>query len=318
LSPAAASRRVRAVGIARPGGPEVLSVIERDVRAPGPLEVRIAVAAAAVNPTDIGVRRNGLEDQPPPWVPGMDLAGVVEAVGEGVSRLAVGEEVMAAVTPRRPDGGAQSELVVLPEASAVAVPGGSTLAQAATLPMNGLTALLALEHLGLAHGQTLAVSGGAGLLSSYAIPLAKLRGLRVLADANGDDEALVRSFGADEVLPRGENFPVAVRHVTRDGADGFLDTALLGQAAMPAIRDGGRLAIVRRLEGITPERGIEVREVYVFDVLERTDWLEQLRDAASRGALMLRVAGEYRPERAADAHRVMDAGGLRGRALIVF
>ncbi len=292
--------------------------MERDVREPAPGEVRISVAAAAVNPTDIVVRQNGLEDQSPPWVPGMDLAGVVEAIGDGVTRLAVGEEVMAALTPRRPDRGAQAELVVVPEASVVAIPEGSTIAQAATLPMNGLTAVLALERLSLAEGQTLAVSGGAGLLASYAIPLAKLRGIRVLADAHGVDEALVRSFGADEVLPRGENFPAAVRHVTRDGADGFLDTALLGQAAMPAIRDGGRLAIVRRLEGLVPERGIEVREVYVFDVLERTDWLEELRDHASRGTLTLRVAGEYPPEQAGDAHRAMEGGGLRGRALIVF
>ncbi len=293
-------------------------MVERDVREPARGELRISVAAAAVNPTDIVVRRNGLDDQPTPWVPGMDLAGVVEAVGEGVSRLAVGEEVMAAVTPRRPEGGAQAELVVLSEASAVAIPEGSTVAQAATLPMNGLTAVLALEHLGLYEEQTLAVSGGAGLLASYAIPLAKLRGIRVLADANREDEELVRSFGADEVLPRGENFPTVVRHITRDGADGFLDTALLGQAAMPAIRDGGRLAIVRRLAGLVPERGIEVREVYVFEVLERTDWLEELRDHASRGALVLRVAGEYPPERAGDAHRAMEAGGLRGRALIMF
>jgi len=175
-----------------------------------------------------------------------------------------------------------------------------------------------LEHLSLAEEQTLAVSGGAGLLASYAISLAKLRGIRVLADANPEDEELGRSFGAGEVLPRGAGCPAAVRDLAPVGADGFLDTALLGQAAIPAICDGGRLAIVRGLEGIAPERGIEVREVYVFDVLERTDWLEELRDHASRGALMLRVAGEYPPERAGDAHRAMEAGGLRGRALIVF
>jgi NADPH2:quinone reductase len=313
-----APTRVRAVGIPRPGGPEVLSVIEHEVRAPARDEVRVAVRAAAVNPTDIVVRRRGLEDQHPPWVPGMDLAGVVESVGEGVSRLAVGDEVMAAVTPRRPGGGAQAELVVVPAASAVAIPEKTTVRQAATLPMNGLTAVLALEHLDLAEGQTLAVSGGAGLLASYAIPMAKLRGIRVVADAKPEDEALVRSFGADAVLPRGAGFPAAVRDVAPAGADGFLDTALLGQSALPAIRDRGRLAIVRRLQGLMPERGIEVREVYVFDVLERTDWLEQLRELASRGALSLRVAGEYPPERAAEAHRAMDAGGLRGRALIVF
>jgi len=308
---------VRAVGISRPGGPEVLSVIERSVRAPRKNEVRLAVAAAAVNPTDIVVRLNGLEDQAPPWVPGMDLAGVVEATGEGVDRLAVGDEVMAAVTPRRPEGGAQAELVVAPVAAVVPIPVGTTVTQASTLPMNGLTAMLALKELELERGEALAVSGGAGLLASYAIPLAKLRGLAVVADAKPEDEMLVRSFGADLVLPRGEDFPAAVRGVAPDGVDGFLDTALLGQQAFGAIRDGGKLAIVRRLKGLVPERGIKIREVYVFDVLERTDWLAELRGLATGGQFQLRVAGEYPPERAADAHRAMEGGGLRGRALIV-
>src|SRR5215211_1205455 len=189
---------MRAVAITAPGGPEVLQVVDREVRDPAPGEVRIAVRAAAVNPTDIGLRARGAApDLEPPWVPGMDAAGTVESLGEGVDRLAVGDEVMAAVSPRRPEGGAQAELIVVPAASVVRVPDGASLAQAATLPMNGLTAMLALDLLALERGATLAVSGGAGLLSSYAIPLAKERGLRVVADAKPDDEALVEAFGAD-------------------------------------------------------------------------------------------------------------------------
>lgn len=306
------SETVRAVGITRPGGPEVLAVVERPVREPGPGEVRLRVRAAAVNPTDIGLRRQGAEGLEPPWVPGMDAAGAVESVGEGVDRLAPGDEVMAAVTPRRPEGGAQSELVVAPAASVVPVPDGASPEEAATLPMNGLTARLALEELGLRRGDTLAVTGGAGLLASYAIPLAKRRGLRVIADARPDDEALVRGFGADEVLPRGDGFPAAVRDA--GPADGVLDTALLGPAAFPALRDEGAMAVVRGWPYGDPERGITIHAVRVATVLERTDWLEELREAG----LQLRVAGTYPPERAADAHRAMEAGGLRGRAVIVF
>ena len=117
----------RAVGITRPGGPDVLEVIERDVREAGPGEVRLAVRAAAVNPTDIGVRERGIEGLPPPWVPGMDAAGVVESVGPDVEHVAVGDEVMAALSPRRPEGGGQAELVVVPAASVVAVPDDATL-----------------------------------------------------------------------------------------------------------------------------------------------------------------------------------------------
>ena len=210
----------------------------------------------------------------------MDAAGVVESVGEGVDRIAPGDEVMAAVTPRRPEGGAQAELIVVPAASVVPIPDGATLAQAATLPMNGLTAMLGLDLLDLPRGATLAVTGGAGLLASYVIPLAKERGLRVLADAKPEDEALVRGFGADVVLPRGEGFAAAVRDAAPDGADGLFDTALLGRDAFGAIRDGGAMAVVRGWDDSPGERGIDVRPVWVRTVLERTDWLEHLRDGA--------------------------------------
>jgi NADPH:quinone reductase len=163
--------------ITRPGDADVLEVADRPTREPGDGEVRIAVKAAAVNPTDITLRKRGAgSDLPPPWTPGMDAAGEVESVGPGVDRLRVGEQVMAAVNPFRPEGGAQQELLVVPAASVVAIPDGATLAQASTLPMNGLTAMGGLEMLGLHEGDTLAVAGGAGLLGSHVIGVASMRG----------------------------------------------------------------------------------------------------------------------------------------------
>jgi len=301
---------VRAVAIAEPGGPEVMRVIERDVPEAGPGEVRVEVRAAAVHPSDIAFRERGVQGVPPPWVPGWDAGGVVESVAEDVRDLAVGDEVMLVVSPRRPEGGAQSELVVAPAASVVPMPKGATFEQASTLPMNGLTAFEGLRMLDLEPGQTLLVTGGAGLLASYVIPLAKGRGLRVLADAAADDEALVRSFGADEVLPRGE-LPAAP-------VDAVYDTALLYRDAFPAIREGGGIVVVRSWDGDPVEDGISIHPVWVGDVLERTDWLRELSDLASQKALALRVAQTFRPEHAADAHGLMEAGGLRGRAVIVF
>src|SRR4051794_35548559 len=309
---------MRAVAITAPGGTEVLEVIDRDVRRPGAGEVRIAVRAAAVNPTDIGLRARGAEGLEPPWIPGMDAAGVVESVGEGVDRLSAGDEVMAAVSPRRPEGGAQAELIVAPAASAVPMPAGATFAEAATLPMNGLTAMLGLDLLALPQGATLAVTGGAGLLASYGIPLAKAQGLGVLADAKPEDEDLVRGFGAGGVLPPREGFADAGRREAPDGADGLYDTALLGRDAFAAIREGGAMAVVRGWDDSPGDRGIDVRPVWVRTVLERTDWLEHLRERASAGHLTLRVATELAPEQAAEAHRLMEAGGPGGRARIVF
>jgi NADPH2:quinone reductase len=308
----------RAVGIPEPGGPEVLTVIERTVREPAEGEVRLAVAAAAVNPTDIGLRATGAEGLDRPWTPGMDAAGTVESVGPGVDRLAPGDQVMAALTPRRPEGGAQAAVIVLPAASVVPIPDGATLEQAATLPMNGLTAMRGLEMLGLAEGESLAVAGGAGLLASYVIGLAHERGLRVIADAKAGEEDLVRGFGADVVVARSNDFAGAVRAVEPDGVAGVYDTALLNADAFGAIRDGGGLVVVRGWQGGDAPRGIQVHPVFVREVLQRTEWLEELRTLASGGRLALRVAARFAPEEATEAHRLMDAGGLRGRALITF
>ncbi len=308
----------RAVGITEPGGPEVLRVVERAVREPAAGEVRLAVRAAAVNPTDIALRQRGAEGLPPPWVPGMDAAGVVESVGPGVERIAVGDEVMAAVTPRRPEGGAQSQLLVVPAASVARAPAGASLEEASTLPMNGLTALRGLELLDLAAGAQLFVTGGAGLLASYVIPLAKRAGLWVLADAGPADEELVRDLGTDVVLPRGEGLAAAVRDTVPGGVDAVFDTALLGRGIFPAIRDGGALVFVRTWDGEHVEDGVTVHPVRVADVLDRTDWLRELNRLAAQGVLALRVAATFPPERAADAHRRMEAGGLRGRAVVVF
>ena len=274
--------------------------------------------AAAVNPTDLGLRQRGAEGLDPPWVPGMDAAGVVESVGPGVERLAVGDRVMAVVMPRRPEGGAQAGLVVVPAASVVPVPAGRTLEEASTLPMNGLTAMRGLELLALEPGATLAVTGGAGLLASYVIPLAKRQGLRVLADAKPEDEELVRGYGADEVLPRGDGLVDALRAHAPGGVDAVYDTALLGRACSRRSGRAARSAYVRTWDGEDVEDGIHVRRILVAEVLERTGWLDELRALAAEGLLALRVAETFPPERAADAHRLMEAGGLRGRALIIF
>src|SRR5207247_8243979 len=118
--------------------------------------------------------------------------------------------VMAMVNPRRPGGGAQAELVVGPAASIARVPEGTTLEAAATLPMNGLTVRLALDRLALEPGQTLGVTGAAGAVGAYAVELGVSEGLRVIAVARPQDEALVRRFGAETFVPSGE---AAIRRV---------------------------------------------------------------------------------------------------------
>lgn len=192
------------------GGPEVLQLLELPNPQVGPGEVRIAVHAAAVNPTDTllrsGARSERYAGVPPPYIPGMDAAGVLDEIGGGVTTdLKLGDHVMAIVVPEGSHG-AYSELVVLPAESVVRTPRGASDAEAATLPMNGLTARLALDLLELEPGRTLAVTGAAGAVGGYVVELAKADGLTVIADASANDEALVRRLGADLVVPRGPGF----------------------------------------------------------------------------------------------------------------
>ena len=157
---------MRAIGVTEFGGPEALHVVELPDPQAGPGEVRIRVHAAAVNPTDTGLRSGAraasLKDVPSPYVPGMDVAGVVDQIGpQTATDLRLGDHVMAIVLPHGPHGG-YSELIAVPAESVVRVPAGASDAEAATLPMNGLTTVQALDLLGLQPGQVLAVTGAAG------------------------------------------------------------------------------------------------------------------------------------------------------------
>lgn len=313
---------MRAVTFSQFGGPEVLEVKDLPVPEPGPGEVRIRVAAATVNPTDLGFRAGRQAAQlaeqgvHPPYVPGMELAGTVDAVGEGVS-WRPGERVMAIVNPRRPGGGAQAEFVVVPAASVARVPAGASLEEAATLPMNGLTVRLALDRLALQPGQTLAVTGAAGAVGGYAVQLGALEGLRVIAVASPKDEELVKKLGAAAFVPRGDGAITGIRDVSSGGVDGMIDAAVLDGAVLPAIRDGGRLATVRGWSGPS-ERGITIEPVRVLEYVHNQAALDKLGRLVEAGKLTLRVAETFPPERAADAHRTLEAGGVRGRLVIVF
>jgi NADPH2:quinone reductase len=306
---------MRAVAVNEFGGPEVLTVVELDEPHAGPGEVRIKVAAAAVNPTDTGLRA-GLYGLTAPVIPGMDAAGVIDEVGDG-SDWALGEHVMAVVSPRGPRGGAYAEYIVVSALSAARIPAGTDLVSAATLPMNGLTARRTLDQLALKPGDTLAVTGSAGAYGGYVIELAKADGLRVIADASLADEDLVKSFGADVIVRRGADVANRIRELAPHGVDALADGAVLDAAVLPAIKDGGGLATVRGWSGPT-ERGITIFPTLVSAYFTNQAALDTLREQAEKGVITLRVAGTFPPEAAASAHRQLEAGGTRGRLVIVF
>ena len=317
---------MRAVGFTEFGGPDVLRIVSLPVPSPGPGQVLVRVVAAAVNPTDLAFRAGGHRSMPagvePPYVPGMDLAGVINAVGdpangEGEAAWAVGDRVMAAVSPWVPGGGAQAEFVVVSADALARVPDGISLEAAATLPMNALTVRAALDMLALRPGETLAVTGAAGAVGGDTIQLAAAEGLGVIADASDEDEILVRDLGAHAVVPRGPGVAERIREVVPDGADALLDAAVMGAQVLPAVRDGGQLMAVRPFSGDS-ERGISVSLVLVFQHLHEGGRLAGLADLVTKGTLTLRVADVLPADRAAEAHRRFEAGGVRGRLVLTF
>src|ERR1700761_2835869 len=312
---------MRAVGITEWGGPAALRVVDLPSPEAGPGEVRIRVHAAAVNPTDTllrdGSRAEMLRDVPPPHVPGMDAAGVVAQIGSGVQTgLQVGDPVMAVVLPRAQHG-AYAELVVVPAESVVRAPAGASHAEAASLLMNALTVRAALDALDLQPGQLLAVTGAAGAVGGFAVQLGKADGLQMVADAAAKDEKLVTELGADVVVPRGDDFGARVREIFPDGADGLVDAALLDEHAIPAVRDGGRIATVRGYQG-REERGITFYPVMVRTYAREQAKLDRLREQAEAGQVTLRVAQVFPADQAPEAHRVLEAGGTRGRLILEF
>lgn len=312
--------KIPAVGLFEFGGPEVLRMVEIPLREPGPGQVRVRVRAAAVNPTDTLFREGltragGASGIQWPLVPGWDLAGVVVAVGED-SAWRVGDEVAGVVLPGVDSApGAYASEVIVADDSLIRLPAGSSFTEACTLLMNGLTAMHAVDLLAVPPGGTLGVTGAAGAVGGYAIGLAKQAGIRVVADAKDSDVELVESFGADVVVPRGDGVERRFLDAAGGPLDGVLDAALTGPVLAAAVKDGGGFAAVRPVEWEL-ERGITRHDVRVPYYIHSPGKLNRLRELVEKGVLALRVAGTYAPEEAAQAHRDLAAGGVRGRLVI--
>ncbi|MFF3978649.1 NADP-dependent oxidoreductase [Streptomyces sp. NPDC001828] len=307
---------MRAIVVKAFGEPDVLEVAEVAVPEPGAGQVRIRVRAATVNPVDVATRAGALA----PFLPeldqyplGWDVAGTVDALGEGVDDFEAGEAVVGLSDWFATMAGAQAEYIVL-NASAVAIaPSGVPATEAATLPLNGLTALQALDLLGLSEGQSLVVTGAAGAVGGYALQLAARRGLKVYGVAGPEDREFVTAAGAT-FIGRTENLSEAVRAALPAGADGVLDTAVLGAAALAAVRDGGAYTGVFGPAAPEPERGIRVDAV---SVQSNADQLAELVFLVESGALTLRVARTFGFDEAAEAHAQFAKGGTRGRLVLV-
>ncbi|MCL3776568.1 MULTISPECIES: zinc-binding dehydrogenase [unclassified Actinomyces] len=253
----------------RPAPPEELAqamhLTEQDVPEPGPGQVRVRVGACGLNPVDWKVARSGSASWDWPHVLGLDVAGTVDALGDGVcpdahgpegsdplrADLAVGARVALHHDLRRPGG--LAEYVVVDAQALAHVPAPVSLTAAAALPCAGMTALQALTRLHVGEQQTLLVTGGAGGVGGYAVQLARLMGARVIATASPGKAEAVRALGADEVLDyRALGSPEAVAAAARAltpqgrGVDAVLDTLGAGSATanLAALAFNGGLAYI--------------------------------------------------------------------------
>src|ERR1700678_1474142 len=216
---------MKAVRFSQFGGPEVLEIVDLPDPHPGPGQVRIAVRAAGLNPSD-WKKRKGLMDEELPQTMGHEASGLVDELGEGVADAAVGDRVFGLSA----EEGAQAELAVL--SYYAPIPPSLDFAGAAALPAAVETAARALDQLGVAAGNTLLINGASGNVGSAAVQLAVVRGARVIGTASAANQDYLRSLGAEPVT-YGEGLTERVRKLAPGGVDLALDIA--GSGVLPEL-----------------------------------------------------------------------------------
>lgn len=309
---------MRAAVVREFGAPERVLIVDEPIPRPDSKQVRVRVAAAAVNPVDTQVRAGKIVgwDAAVPRAQfglGVELSGRVDAVGDEVAGMSVGDQVVGVVERLDLPFGAHAEYAVLEAFEVAAAPAGIEPVEACTLPLNGLTALQALDALDLRPGQWLLVTGAAGGLGGFAIELARERGVRVIGTGSAKDEAIILGLGAEAFIPRDVVIGEVARRLVPGGVDGALDCASVRVAAMDAVRHGGSFVSVL-INAPLARRAIRTTNLaYHADGPQ----LATLSALASAGRLTLRVAGTLPLEEAAQAHARLEAGGLRGKLVLL-
>jgi NADPH:quinone reductase-like Zn-dependent oxidoreductase len=293
------------------GGPEVLREAERAWPVPAADQVVVEIAAASVNPADLGARsgavRRRLHDLRPPFVPGWDLAGRISAVGDRTTAFAVGDRVVGMIPWVRIGGlvGSYAQAEAVDPEWLAPCPSGLDDVAAATVPLGALTARQALDLIAAPPGARLLVTGAGGGVGGFATQLAAREGLHVLAVASEGDEDWVEGLGAAEVLPRAADLSQL------EPVDAVLDAVPLGAPAAAAVRNGGVALFTRRVDVEDDRLRVETPLVHP----DPSALAALTRDLAN-GDLRTRVARALPLREAAEAHRLVERGGTRGKVVL--
>lgn len=302
------TRTMRAARIHEYGPPEVLRIEEVPAPAPRPRDVLIRVCATSVNPVDWKIRSGGQRSivrYSLPWILGLDVSGVVEAVGSRVTRFHVGDEVWSSPIHSRP--GTYAELVSIDEREVAHKPANLSHDEAASMPLVGLTAYQCIVEKGrLERGQTVLVHAGSGGVGSFAIQLAKHLGASVVTTCSARNEAFVRELGADEVVDYTKQ---KIEDVVRD-VDLVLDS--VGEPSFDAnlkvVRRGGRISnITVDVPGHVERYGSVLSILTLGASMARMYIAAYTRRRAAFRHVLKRCDGEQ----LAAIAKIVEAGGIR-------
>jgi NADPH:quinone reductase-like Zn-dependent oxidoreductase len=312
---------VRAIQLARFGGPEVLESVDLPTPEPIPTEVRVRVQAAGVNPVDWKTRQGGTRARALydlPFVLGWDVAGVVDAVGVGVTRFAIGDEVFGMPWfPRL--ASAYAEYVTAPSRQLARIPHALGTVEAGGLPLAGLTAWQALvDTAKLGRGDRVLIHAAAGGVGHLAVQIAKARGAHIIATARAGKHEFLRGLGVERVIDYADvAFEAEAGEV--DVVLDLIGTEDYGMRSLQTLREGGLLIQVPSGAPESVAHAARDQGKRLTGILVEPDGhaLEQLAALADTGELRVEVAETLPLEQAARAHELGQDGRVQGKLVLV-
>lgn len=313
------------------GGPEVFKYAELPTPTPGPGEVLLQVAYAGVNPADWKNREGHLALYRPytfPYIIGFDAAGIVAAVGEGVTEFQPGERVFTPTNHGQGGQGSYAEFAIASADRVARIPDGLSFAQAAALPVASLTAWQGLfDRGGLEAGQLAMIHGGSGGLGSFAVQFARWAGARVAATCSTPNVDYLKSLGVERVIDyRTENIADAVAAWAPEGLDYLMDA--VGVSSLPngldLVKPGGTLVSIPTLvdDGDIPSqvaagavKGVK-RVFSTMDDVGCGPTLQKIGELLDSGDILLPPLREFPLLEVAEAHRIIQGGHNRGKTVL--
>ena len=304
------------------GSPELLHLAQVPLPELGDEQVQVQVAAIGVNPVDVSTRAGkNIPDSDArfPMVLGWDVAGTVTAVGASVSGLEVGDRVAGMIFQPIDQRGTYAEYVNFDASLFATVPPGLSLHEAATIPLTALTAAGLLDAATAGGARNLLVTGPLGAVGRHVVALAAQAGLEVIGAAASERSDELLALGARSAVGRSE-FTDTVRARYPDGVDAAIDLVggRVARAAFDSVRDGGRYAtaVPPYIDATGVFEDARDIRVHVHVVAPDTPRLTELLNLAAQGTLNTTVQQELPLREAAEAHRLLAAGGLKGRILL--